>query len=64
MGLFDLVGSVLIAPLKVAETAVRTTVKTAEGVVTLDPDKVGRAAKDAVEELAETVEDIGDSIDR
>lgn len=61
MGLFDLVGELVAAPVRLTATAVKATVKTTGGVVTGDLEAVGAAVEEAQDEVVETFDKVADA---
>lgn len=64
MALFDFIGATLTLPLKVAQTAVNTTVRTVKGAVTAEPEEIKRAFRQAGNELFDAVDEIPESLKR
>lgn len=58
MGLFDFVGELLVLPLNIAATTVRTAVKVTGAVITLDPAAGEKALDDALKDAMDKAEDL------
>lgn len=63
MGLFNFLGNVIAAPLKITASAAKATVKTTGHLLAGDLDGMSNDMETMVEELGQTVDDITDSIE-
>lgn len=64
MGLFDLLGEIIVAPIRITKTVAVATVKTTLNAMTGDMDGVVGAADQAAEEVEETLQDVVNAADK
>lgn len=63
MGFFSFVAEAITAPVKVATSVAKATVKSVGHVVTLEPERIGDELESIVEDTEKAVEDVEDALD-